>query len=103
MSFVWTRAWGKIITYDNLIKMGFSLVGWCCMCWYIGDTVDQLLLHCDVAYVLWRVFFKLYGAHWVLPSMVADLSCGWRYWFGKNSSEVWNLTLLCLMYSMGGI
>ena len=36
VSFVWIEAWGKILIYDNLIKRGFPLVGWCCMCQYSG-------------------------------------------------------------------
>uniref|UniRef100_A0A2N9FD38 SMP-LTD domain-containing protein n=1 Tax=Fagus sylvatica TaxID=28930 RepID=A0A2N9FD38_FAGSY len=31
--FVWTAAWGKILTCDNLMRRGYSwLAGWCCMC-----------------------------------------------------------------------
>ena len=29
---LWTVAWGKILTIDNLIKKGLSLVGWYCLC-----------------------------------------------------------------------
>jgi len=29
--FVWIETWEKILTRDNLIKKGYTLVGWCCM------------------------------------------------------------------------
>ena len=52
--FVWTITWGKILTCDNLIKRGFSLVGWCCMCKCNWETVSHLLVHCE--------FFMTYEA-----------------------------------------
>jgi hypothetical protein len=55
--FVWTVAWVKIITCNNLIKQSFSLVGCCCMCQCDGGMVEHLLIHCDVAYDLWCVVF----------------------------------------------
>jgi hypothetical protein len=30
--FVWSAAWNKILTCDNLTKRGYTLVSWCCMC-----------------------------------------------------------------------
>lgn len=32
------------------------------------------------------------------PSTVAELLFGCRNWFGKQYSNVWNLSLLCLMW-----
>jgi hypothetical protein len=25
------------------------VVEWCCMCWRSGESIDHLLLHCEVA------------------------------------------------------
>ena len=30
--FVWTVAWNKILTGDNMKNKGFDFVDWCCMC-----------------------------------------------------------------------
>jgi hypothetical protein len=30
--FVWIASWGKILTCDNLMRRGYNIVGWCCMC-----------------------------------------------------------------------
>ena len=30
--FVWAAAWGRILTCDNLMRRGYVIVGWCCMC-----------------------------------------------------------------------
>ena len=51
--FVWTVAWGKILTFENLIKRGYSMVSWFCMCHCSGKTVDYLLIYCSLAFKLW--------------------------------------------------
>ena len=73
--FVWAVAWEKILACDNLIKWGLTLVGWCSVCLCSGDTVDHLLPNFDVALFLF----------------------GWRNWFEKHYSAIWNFALFCLM------
>ena len=46
-SFQWTANWEKILTNDNLIKRGFTIVNWFCMFRSSGELVDHLLLQCD--------------------------------------------------------
>jgi hypothetical protein len=48
--FVWTAALGKILTHDNLRRRHIVVVEWCCMCKESGESIDYLLLHCDVAW-----------------------------------------------------
>ena len=55
--FVWTAAWGNILTCDNLRCRGIVVVGWCCLCRNNGETVAHLLLHCLVARKLWSYVF----------------------------------------------
>ena len=50
--FAWFATWGKILTADNLMRRGYQLAGWCCMCRCDGETISHLLLHCSVAYGL---------------------------------------------------
>ena len=58
--FVWTAAWNKILTCDNLIKRGYTLTSWCCMCCCAGETADHLLLHCSVMAALWNWVFLFF-------------------------------------------
>lgn len=88
VSLAWTTAWGKILTHDNLMKRGFSLVCWCCMCQCSEETVDRLLLHCDVAFALWSVVFGAFGTQWVSLEIVAAILFRWQNWFGKHSSDI---------------
>jgi hypothetical protein len=71
--FVWTAALRKILTHDNLRRRGIVVVEWCVMCKKHGESVDHLLLHCDVARVVWSFFYSLFGVEWVIPSSVLDL------------------------------
>jgi hypothetical protein len=40
---------GKILTMDNLCKKNIIVIEWCCMCKKSGESIDYLLLHCEVA------------------------------------------------------
>ena len=66
----------------------------------VALSTAHLLHHCELATALWGFVFQTFGIHWVIPAKVIDLSFGWHNWFGKHSSEVWNLVPLCLMWSL---
>ena len=40
----------------------------------------------------------MFGVLLVVPSKMDYLLFGWRNWFGKHSLDVWDLTLLCLIW-----
>jgi hypothetical protein len=71
--FVWMAALGRILTVDNLRKRGLIVVDWCSMCKRSGESIDHLLLHCDVARALWSVLFSLFDVTWVMNGRVIDL------------------------------
>ena len=94
--FFWCVAWNKILTGDNLRRLrGLDFVDWCIMCRHCGETVDHLLLHCELAYQLWSFVLITFGLSWVIPRSIPDLLFGWWNWLGKHSSQVWNLVPLC--------
>jgi hypothetical protein len=98
--FIWTMTWGRILTCDNLMRRGYTMARWCCMCRCEGEIVDHLLLHCSAAQKLWNFVFVGFHVHWVLPRQVVDLLFGWCNWFGKHHSHIWNLILMCLMWTV---
>ena len=79
---------------------GHSLANRCCMCWCSREFVDNLLLQCHVANSLWVFMLQALGIQWVLLGSVAELLFCWSYWLGKRNSNIWNLILGCLMWTI---
>jgi hypothetical protein len=71
--FVWTTSLGKILTHDNLRKRNVLVIEWCCMCKKSGESIEHLLLHCQVARDLWSYIRTLSGVEWVMSRMMLDL------------------------------
>jgi hypothetical protein len=82
--FVWTAALGKILTVDNLRKRRIIIVDWCCMCKHQGDSVDNLLLHCDMARELWSMVLCLFGVQRVMRLRVVDMLASWKGRYGRH-------------------
>ena len=72
--FVWTAAWGWILTCDNLRRRGIVTIGCCCLCRCSGETLDHLLLHCSVVCEIWSFVFQLFGIDWVISKCVGSVS-----------------------------
>ena len=49
---VWTATLGNILTMDNLRKLGLVGKNWCYLCKKNGESVDHLLLQCEVTSVV---------------------------------------------------
>jgi len=99
--FVWTATLGKILTHDNLRKRNVLVVEWCCMCKKSGESIDHLLLHCEVACNLWNYILTLFGVQWVMPRKVLELFTCWGDSFRCDpTKEVWLLVPLCLMWCL---
>ena len=78
----------------------YQLAGWCCMC-RDGETINNLLIHCDMAVGLWSFVFWKFGIIWVLSGCVLDLFFGWYNGLGKVHSKIWNMVPLCLLWTLG--
>lgn len=59
--FMWTAAFSRNLTLDNLMRHGHILVNRCCTCCEDAETVDHLFLHCCVACRLWGSLCSLFG------------------------------------------
>ena len=60
------------------------------MCKHYGESIDNLLPHCEVATKVWDVFFQLFGVSWVMPRKVSD-------W---HALRIWRLVPLCVMWCL---
>ena len=54
------------------------MINRCCLCKADGETVDRLLLHCEIASTLCHAIFSLFGQSRVMPSSVL-LVDGWSF------------------------
>jgi hypothetical protein len=68
-------ALGKILRIDNLRKRNVVVVEWCYMCKTSGESIDQLLIHCEVARALLSSTLNLFGVV-VMPRWVGDQLVG---------------------------
>jgi hypothetical protein len=98
--FAWTAALGKIITLDNLIKKCVIVIDKCCMCKMNGESMDYLILHCEIARALWNAIFSRFSLSWVMPLRMEDLIVCW--WMGgrSRSAVMWKMILCCLMWCL---
>ena len=96
--FIWCVVWNKILTGDNLRLRRLVLVDWCIMCRNCGETVDHLLLYCEMAHWLWCFALKSFGLSWVIPRLIPDLLFWLVELVGKHSSQIWNLVPLCILW-----
>jgi hypothetical protein len=98
--FAWSVALGKIYTMDNLKKRYIIVVGRCCMCKRNGESVEYLLLHCEVANASWNVFFSQFELSLVMPRRVVDLYTCW--WTARStwSVIVWKIVPSCLLWCL---
>jgi hypothetical protein len=72
------------------------------MCKKTGESMDHLLLHCNVASALWSSLFSRLGMSWVMPRRVFDLLACWWSSGRPRSVVVWKkngayLSLLVLI------
>ena len=98
--FLWTAAHGHILTLNNLILRCSPLVNRCCMCCCNAESMDHLLLFCLIAHSLWMYMLQLFGIDWVMPCLVVNFLFCWYHWVGKYSSNIWNLVLGCLVWTI---
>jgi hypothetical protein len=75
--FSWLVALGKILTVDNLRKRNIIIVDRYCLCKRDGETMDHLLLRCDVASTLWIHVFTRFSMSSVMPKRVINLFACW--------------------------
>jgi hypothetical protein len=86
--FAWSAALGKILNIDNLRKRHVIVGEWCCISKKNWESVDHLLLHCEISIALWNTIFSSVGMDWVMPSQVTDLFACWRALGGRFQLDV---------------
>jgi hypothetical protein len=70
------------------------------MCKRNWESIDHLLLHCDLAHVLWSALFSQFKLVWVMPRRVLDLCACW--WSSRRSRtvEIWKILPIRLFWTI---
>jgi hypothetical protein len=68
------------------------------MCKMNGESLDHLLLYCEVTRTLWNAIFSRFSLSWVMPFWVVDLfACRWTGG-SSRSAVVWKMVSCLLWY-----
>jgi len=74
------------------------VVEWCCMCKKSEESIDHLLLHCDVARDIWSYFLILFWVEWLTLRRVLDLLISWGNSLGGGQvKQIWKHVPSCVM------
>lgn len=99
--FAWSTTLGKILTMDNLKKRHVIVVDWCCMCKNCGESMDHLLLYCEMTSALSNTIFNLVRLAWVMHSCVVVIFACWKGHFDRLQNAVmWKMVPSCIMYCL---
>ena len=71
----------------------------CYLCLSKEESIDHILLHCELARSLWNLLFSLLEMLWVLPYSIREMLLGWLgSCVGKKRKKVWLSAPLCLFW-----
>ncbi|KAG2697914.1 hypothetical protein I3760_07G127600 [Carya illinoinensis] len=84
---------------DNMRKRGCVVTDWCYLCKKNGESVDHLVLHCEVTREPWDEIFHRVDVAWVLPSRVVDfLGCWRKIQVCHQVAAVWKIIPLSIIW-----
>uniref|UniRef100_A0A5B7B642 Reverse transcriptase zinc-binding domain-containing protein n=1 Tax=Davidia involucrata TaxID=16924 RepID=A0A5B7B642_DAVIN len=84
---------------DNLQRRGFILASRCWMCKKKEESVNHLLIHCEVPQNAWNLLLALFGCSWVFPASVKELLCCWQgAQVRKDLKKAWRMAPICLFW-----
>ena len=66
-----------------------------------GESIDHLLLHCEVAIELWNMVCQMFGVTWVMSGRMKDCLGSWRGQRGNHTiMHIWRMAPLCVMWCL---
>lgn len=85
--FAWEAIKNRILTNDNLMKRGNSLVNRCFLCKCTTESSNHILLRCPYTYHLWSLVYSLSGVHWVMADSVINDLLAWESFTSNNQTS----------------
>lgn len=71
--FLWLTMQEKILTINNLWKIGFYMPNKCYLCEKDVEDSYHLFISCIFAREVWALFPNLWRVEWIFPSLVWEL------------------------------
>lgn len=98
--FVWELWWGKIMTLDQIKKIGFSLANRCYLCNESEESIEHLLIHCPKVWNIWASLLAAFvNLSWVVPWSIRDpFCCCNRILMRKDDKKICKTALCCLLW-----
>lgn len=86
---------------DNLHKHNITIVNGCLMCLHDAETVDHLLLRCEVAQFLWNSILPWFDCSWVSHNSMGAFYHTWLLGVGSAKGRVmWKASFLVLIWTI---
>ena len=103
--FVWLVIHGKVNTFDLVQKRNPNMAlspAWCVLCRKDNESIDHLLIHCQVANGLWAQLRREAGVLGALPEKCKGLLMDEVIGFGSNKMArvMWRAMVMSLMWSL---
>ncbi|XP_077223398.1 uncharacterized protein LOC143857010 [Tasmannia lanceolata] len=101
VAFPWTVAYKAIKTCDRLKKRCFQMASWCVLCRKEEETIDHLLLQCQMAHVLWTNLLRSFNMKWVFRRSIRSVILNWKGGrFGSVGDLLWKLVPYALIWNI---
>ncbi|KAG2691896.1 hypothetical protein I3760_08G027300 [Carya illinoinensis] len=77
------------------------IIDWYCMCRKGGESVNHLLIHCEVARRLWNEVLGRMDLAWAMPEKVVRVLASWKNLRGNQQIKaVWKVISICIMWCL---
>lgn len=88
---------------DNLHKHNITIVNGCLMCLQDAETVDHLLLCCEVAQFLWNWILSWFDCSWVSQNSMGAFYHTWLLGVGSAKGRImWKASFLVVISGLFG-
>lgn len=92
--YTWLVFQNRILMFENMKKIGFSLPNRCALCKHIDKFVDHLFIHCEFTQEVYKYLFDLFQEDWVSSHNLWNIWLQWESPFkSQKLHNLWEINL----------